>query len=298
MDDDGTDRGTDSRMSDLTRDLPEPKNRGLFRRNHPSQPIAASRGAARLRVVAAEPEPHQVQHDAFADDWEALETIVPGRNSAILNRLGNAANDPVAASFDHLRTSLLKALRANGWNRVAITSPTMGCGTTFSAINLAMSLAQIPGSRTLLMDLYLRLPGLARALDMKGLGDMKGFLAGHTDLPAHIVRASDTLVVGLTQAPDEDAAHLLNSETAAFIINDAMDRLSPDVMLCDLPPVLEHDDLAAFLPQVDGVLLVADGNQTLPDHIAACERFLENQTRVMGVILNQARLTGPSPMFA
>ena len=174
----------------------------------------------------------------------------------------------------------------------------MGCGATFSAINLAMSLSQIPGSRTLLMDLNLRRPGLASALDMKGTGDMRGFLTGQAHLQDQFVRAGDTLALGLTQAPDADAAHLLNSEGAAFAINDAMDRLSPDVMLCDLPPLLEHDDLAAFLPQVDGVLLVADGNQTLPDHIAACERSLENQTRVLGVILNQARLSGPAPMFA
>lgn len=298
MKDENSYGGSDGRMSDLTRDLPEPKNRGLFRRSRPEHPISAGTGPARLRVVDGQSDFLPAATDAFVDDWETLRTVSPGRNSAILNRLGNAANDPVAASFDRLRTSLLKGLRANGWNRVAIAAPTMGCGATFSAINLAMSLAQIPGSRTLLMDLNLRRPGLANALDMKGTGDMRGFLTGQAHLQDHFVRASDTLAVGLTQAPDEDAAHLLNSEGAAYVINDAMDRLSPDVMLCDLPPLLEHDDLAAFLPQVDGVLLVADGNQTLPDHIAACERCLENQTRVMGVILNQARLSGPSPMFA
>lgn len=285
-------------MSDLTRDLPEPKNRRLFRRSRPEQPIAAGNGPARLRLVDGHSGAHSAPAGGYSDDWESLRAVPPGRNSAVLNRLGNAVNDPVAASFDRLRTSLLKGLRANGWNRVAIAAPTSGCGATFSAINLAMSLAQIPGSRTLLMDLNLRRPGVAGALDMKGTGDMRGFLTGQAHLQDQIVRAGDTLAVGLTQTPDADAAHLLNSEAAAFVVNDAMDRLNPDVMLCDLPPLLEHDDLAAFLPQVDGVLLVADANQTLPDHITACERSLENQTRVLGVILNQARLSGPVPMFA
>ena len=65
-----------------------------------------------------------------------------------------------------------------------------------------------------------------------------------------------------------------------------------------MPPVLESDDLSAFLPQVDGVLLVADGTRTLPQHIAECERRLEGQARILGVILNRARQTGPAPAYA
>ncbi|MEZ5767095.1 MAG: hypothetical protein R3D80_05045 [Paracoccaceae bacterium] len=38
--------------------------------------------------------------------------------------------------------------------------------------------------------------------------------------------------------------------------------LKPDVVMLDLPPMLEYDDLAAVLPHVDGVLLVADGTST------------------------------------
>ena len=49
---------------------------------------------------------------------------------------------------------------------------------------------------------------------------------------------------------------------------------------------------AAFLPQVDGVLLVADGTRTVAEEIAACERVLDGQTQVLGVILNRARTSG------
>ena len=69
--------------------------------------------------------------------------------------------------------------------------------------------------------------------------------------------------------------------------------LRPDVVLYDLPPVLECDDLSAFLAQIDGVLLVADGTQTMAGQIAASERLFEGPTRSLGVILNRARPSGP-----
>jgi len=70
------------------------------------------------------------------------------------------------------------------------------------------------------------------------------------------------------------------------------ESLQPDVVLYDLPPVLAYDDLAAFLPQVDGVLLVADGTQTTASQIVACEKILNGQTRLLGVILNRASRAG------
>ena len=62
-----------------------------------------------------------------------------------------------------------------------------------------------------------------------------------------------------------------------------------DVALFDLPPVLHNDDVAAFLPQVDGVLLVSDGSQTTARHLKACEKMLAGHTQLLGVVLNRAR---------
>mgnify|MGYP000085157772 CR=1 FL=1 len=260
------------------------------------EPTPATRGRAALRLVSE--NMHMPRRPAIvpADPWEALTVRAPGPASQLLDR--EQMDEAVAGSFDHLRTTLLKMLRANGWNRVAIAAPTRGCGTTYSAAHLAHSLAQVPGSRTLLMDLNLRRPGLAAMLDMPGTGRMRAFLGGQVSLDDHVVRTGDTLAIGLSQHSEPEAAHLLQSDVCARVIGDMMDQLSPDVMLCDLPPLLEHDDLSAFLPQVDGVLLVADGGQTLPEHVAACERRLHGQTRVLGVVLNQARRTGPLPAYA
>lgn len=66
--------------------------------------------------------------------------------------------------------------------------------------------------------------------------------------------------------------------------------LTPDAILCDMPPLLEYDDVMAFLPQVDAVLLVADGTRTQARQIARCLKMLEGRTRLMGVVLNRGRV--------
>ena len=52
---------------------------------------------------------------------------------------------------------------------------------------------------------------------------------------------------------------------------------------------MEHDDLSAFLPQLDGVLLISDGTQTMARHLRECERMLEGQVPLLGIVLNRAR---------
>ncbi len=197
--------------------------------------------------------------------------------------------DPAARAFDLLRTRLMQALRTHGWRRVAIAAPTPGCGATFTAVNLALSLARVPSTRTILMDMNRRDPGLADALDLHGKGRMDAFLSGEIDAEAHLVRCSDGLALGLADAPDRNAAETLHDPECALALDEMILTLDPDVVLYDLPAILSFDDAAAFLPQVDALLLVADGTKTTADQIRACEEILGDQTELLGVVLNQAR---------
>jgi len=198
-------------------------------------------------------------------------------------------DDPAARSFDLLRTRMKQALRTHGWRRVAIAAPTPGCGTTFTAVNLALSLARVPGTRTVLMDMNRRDPGVARMMDMRGLGDMEGFLRGDISAEEHMVRCCDGLALGLADAPDRNAAETLHDPLCARALDDMILTLDPDVVLYDLPAILSCDDAAAFLPQIDALLLVADGTQTTAEQIRACEDILGDHVELLGVILNRAR---------
>ncbi|MEP1766216.1 MAG: exopolysaccharide biosynthesis protein [Sulfitobacter sp.] len=228
------------------------------------------------------------------DLWAILHEQDPGKDQHILEG-SQAADDfratDVSRAFDLLRTRLRQTIKQHGWTNIGVAAPTSGCGTTFTAANLAASLARVPSSRTVLMDFNMRSPGVAKALDMDAsqTGDLSDFLAGDVAISDFILRANETLALGLGTGALPNAAEILQDPATAASLEEMRAALRPDVVLYDLPPLLSHDDTAAFLPQLDGVLLVSDGTQTMAKHIAECERILDGQVPLLGVILNRAR---------
>lgn len=229
-----------------------------------------------------------------SDPWAALPLVVPDAHAHAQSGaplVDYHRDHPVSKAFDLLRTRLVQALRQNGWSRIAVAAPTTGCGATFTAVNLALSLARVPGSRSALIDLDQRKPGTAAALGLQGNWPISDFLAGRTLMEDHMVRLSDTLALALNSEVNMNASEQLHDHVTAAVLEDAKEDLSPDVILYDLPAMLEYDDLAAFLPQLDGVLLVADGTRTTRRQIEECERILDGQTALLGVVLNRGRDT-------
>lgn len=240
------------------------------------------------------PDTADVPAGAPRDLWGLLHEQTPGADQYIIS--GTQAQEDfratdVSRAFDVLRTRLRQTVRQHGWTNIAVASPTAGCGNTFTAANLAASLARVPSSRTVLMDFNMRHPGLAKALDMDAsqAGNLRDFLSGDVAISDYILRASDTLAVGLGGAAQSDAAEVMQDPATAASLAEMRSALRPDIVLFDMPPLLSYDDTAAFLPQLDGVLLVSDGTQTMAKHIAECERVLDGQVPLLGVILNRAR---------
>lgn len=208
------------------------------------------------------------------------------QNAALALR---SRSDEVKHATDVLRTQLLQTLKAKGWRRVAVTAPSSGCGTTFTALNLALSMAAIPDVRTVLLDLNQRRPGLAGALGASGVHSIADMLRNKVSFIDHLQRYADNLAIGLNTDIPENPAEILQSRAAAEAMDDLTDYLEPDVVLCDMPPLLEHDDLTAFLPQVDAVLVVADATRTVARELAECQKALDGKAPLLGVVLNRGR---------
>ncbi|KIC37030.1 CpsD/CapB family tyrosine-protein kinase [Leisingera sp. ANG-M7] len=263
------------------------------RRRAPAEAAPAASDAPRQRPLDAPASSASAQLPAtLPEPWERIRQV-PFQDAAEqrvrLPLVSRFRSTPAAKSFDLLRTRLSHTLRARGWKRVAVTSPASGCGSTFSAVNLALSLARVPGSRTVLMDLNFRQPGIARAMGIQATADMGAYLSGAVQMEDQLLRPLPSLAVGLNSAKDQDAAEILHSRSCGAAVDDLMLRSGTDTALFDLPPVLEHDDAAAFLPQVDGVLLISDGASTTAAQLAACEKMLAGHTELLGVVLNRAR---------
>lgn len=222
--------------------------------------------------------------------WESLSAIALDEAALIGKGLfTNPQQSKSAGYFDILRTRLLHAMQEKGWKRIAITSPTHGCGKTFVAANLALSLARRPSSRTVLLDLELRQPGLAALFGLHDVGQIRDFLSSDQPLESHFQRVGRTLALGLNSTPMSDAAEVLHEPATASALAEMVAQLDPDMVVIDAPPVLVNDDVLALLPQVDAVLLIVDGTKSTAEEVRACERLFAGQCPLMGVVLNRAQ---------
>ena len=241
-------------------------------------------------------EPSSIASPAVISDWDRLATL--SLDAATLDRhriITGTRKDNAHTTFDVLRTRLLQALNEKGWKRVAITSPTQGCGKTFTAANLALSLSRQENCRTLLLDFDMRRPALAKVLGVQNPGSIGDMLRGTKDPLKHIKRlgpnalhAGQNIAFGLNDSTESYASELLLDPRTGQTLDDIEDRLNPDVILFDLPPALFSDDVLALQPHLDGALLVVGGGLTTQAEIQEVESRLGDATPLLGIVLNKA----------
>lgn len=225
-------------------------------------------------------------------DWNALPKM--GMTERILDRarIVTAGFSPNATAFDMLRTKVLQRMKAEGWKRIAITSPDKNCGKTTVAMNLAFSLARQKELRTILIDADLRRPSLARAMRLSPKAGFGQVLTRDVPLPQSLVRVRDNLAVLATRNRSLNPAELLHSDGVPGVLKEIERSYLPDVMIFDLPPLMEADDTLAFLGNVDCALLVTTAEHTTTAQIEACVRDISARTALVGIALNKYRAAG------
>ena len=139
--------------------------------------------------------------------WAALKTVQLDERHLENNRIITSnKKDPAYITFDVLRTRILRVFQKNGWRRVGVTSPTKGCGKTFVAANLALSMSRAQNNRTILIDMDLRLPALSKVLGVRQSDPARWFLSGETPPEDFFRLVGSNLAVGVNTDRLRDAA--------------------------------------------------------------------------------------------
>jgi Mrp family chromosome partitioning ATPase len=251
---------------------------------------APAPAAAPVATPAAAPAPAAAPSpEAEATPWKALPTFKADQALMRRNRIVAFEGGHEAATFDVMRTRLLQQMRANKWRRLAITSPSAGCGKTTTSLNLAFSLARQSDQRMLLAEVDLRRPALARMLGLRAHHSFAQVLEGRAALADNAVRYGNNLAIATNHDPYRNPAELLHGPTVGPALAAIEARFEPSVMIFDMPPLLVGDDALAFIGHVDCVLLVAAAEKTTIEEVDTCERDLAAHTNVLGVILNKCR---------
>lgn len=227
--------------------------------------------------------------DGLSDRWAGLKQFALSKTEAKNQRLVSHLPGREAAAYDVLRTKLLVEMRKNAWRRVAITSPTKGCGKTTTAANLALSISRQGDLRTALFEFDLRRPAFSRVFGAEPMNDISLLLQGNIGFEEQAMCTNENLAISMAKHSHDDPTRLIAGEQAADTIDQIEKDFAPDVLIFDLPPLLAADDTRAFLRNVDCALMMAQANTTTANEVDITEREIAEQTNVLGVVLNECR---------
>lgn len=240
------------------------------------------------------PAQNSLRDQEVENNWEALPSFQP--SSSLMNRSHVATFDggTDAVSFDALRTKLLQQMRLNNWKRVAITSPSVACGKSTLALNLAFSLARQPALRTILAEADFRRPSLASMCNLNPAQSFSKVLQGEALFSQTAFRFGHNMAISTNKGSVRRPAEILSGAHCEEALRQIDVQYAPDILIFDMPPMFATDDMMSFASHVDCVLLVAASEQSTIKDIDAAERELSSQTNVVGVVLNKCRYMDPN----
>ena len=156
-------------------------------------------------------------------------------------------------AYKALRTNVMFSMPGSGCKCVGITSASPSEGKSTTAINLAISLAQI-GKRVLLVDADMRIPSVAGRLKIKGTPGLSDFLVGEAKID-DAVRNVDAYQIHVLPAGNipPDPTGLLEAKQLEHLFSAV--RKIYDFVIVDLPPVNSVPDAMILARYIDGYLL-------------------------------------------
>ena len=204
---------------------------------------------------------------------------------------------PVAEAYRSLRTGVqFSTIDRPESTALLVTSPNPSEGKSVTAANLAAVIAQA-GQRVLLIDADLRRPvmhkifgvnnhaGLTELLRNVKLNELDECLDSWLD---KVIQESQVEGLWLlTSGPiPPNPSELLGSNTNRGLLSALKKRF--DYLVLDSPPVLIVTDSVVLGAQVDGVILVVDGDRTQKNQLRqSVERMREVNAGLLGVVVNR-----------
>jgi protein-tyrosine kinase len=230
----------------------------------------------------------QAPHRNHAADTKFRSVALSKEHLESMRIVSFSKDNPHSRSFDMLRTQVLQSMDNGGWQIVAVTSATPGCGKTVTACNLALSIARLPERSVLLVDMDFRKPKVADYLGLRKSAGLFSVLEGRQTLIDAIVQVgttNDHLLI-LPGESAKSSSELMSSPAMDALLQTMKREFRSRIIILDLPPILAGDDVISILPKLQSVLLVAAAGSTSLADIKECNKHL-NATPVVKVVVNK-----------
>lgn len=241
-------------------------------------PIPDSSGSAAVAPAPASTPAFEI---------ERLEWVQPDVDLLEQNRIVIDERSIASAAYKVLRTRVLQRMRRNGWKTLAVTGTCPNEGKTLTAINLSINLAWHLTTSVVLVDMDLRSPSVHRYLGIDARYGLMDYLNGDVPLVRAGVRPGiERLGVIMNDRPVANASELLTAPETVGLIEEVK-RGDDRIAIFDMPPVFAGDDVLAFAPLVDAVLIVLSQGTTQRSSLVGLRELLQN-VNVIGTVLNRS----------
>lgn len=171
---------------------------------------------------------------------------------------------------------------------IGVTSSMRGEGKSTTAVNLSYVFAE-KGSKVLLIDADLRIPSVAKKLDIDrtpGLSDMlRSKNVEVSDIKSHLL---DNWFVLTSGEIPPNPSELLGSNRMKKLLNQLREVF--DYIIIDLPPVNIVSDAISISSLISGMIVVVREEYTEKKELERCFRQLKlSNVNILGCVMNEAR---------
>lgn len=208
----------------------------------------------------------------------------------------NAARSQLADEFRVIKRPLIANAMGKGiepisnGNLIMVTSALPGEGKSFTAINLAISIAMELDNTVMLVDADVARPSV---LNMLGLPPAKGLLdvlqQNSVDISGVLLRTNiEKLSILPSGTPHPRATELLASDTMVRLLDDMASRYSDRIIVFDSPPLLLTTESRVLATHMGQVVIVVNAENTAQAAVKQAITTIESCPLKM-MVLNQVR---------
>jgi receptor protein-tyrosine kinase len=175
-------------------------------------------------------------------------------------------------------------------NLIMVTSAVPGEGKTFTAINLAMSIASERDLTVLLIDGDLSRPSIVKRLGIKADKGLLDLLEDPTlDVGDVILRTNvESLSVIPAGKPNQMSTELLASTRMKRLVEEISKRYPDRIIVFDAPPVLATTESSILARHADQIVFVVEAEGTRRSAVKSALDLISSCPNI-GLVLNKAR---------
>jgi len=261
---------------------------------------AAARASKHAAATVVAEKPLDVQPIHVASPAQVSQQVVIDLDALAAAGIvsPNAPRSQIADQYRVIKRPLISNAMGKGatviqnGNLIMVTSSVPGEGKSFTAINLAISIAAELDNTVMLVDADVARPSVLRVLGLPaGPGLLDLLLDDSADLSSMLLKTNiDKLSILPSGTPHARATEMLASDAMTNLLRDMAKRYSDRIIVFDSPPLLLTTEARVLATHMGQIVMVVQAEKTLRSDVQDALATIE-ACPVKMMVLNQARTT-------